>query len=73
MNEGQLLLLWPGEVRRKREGDFGQIGPALLAGTNNCPSFINKISSTSYSHTPRNPGKIFEIFFNKFYASVVFL
>ena len=48
MNEGQLLLLWPGEVRRKREGDFGQIGPALLAGTNNCPSFINKISSTSY-------------------------
>ena len=29
MNEGQLLLLWPGEVRRKREGDFGQIGPAL--------------------------------------------
>ena len=48
MNEGQLLLLWPGEVRRKREGDFGQFGPALLAGTNNCPSFINKISSTSY-------------------------
>ena len=45
MDEGQLLLLWPGEVRRKREGDFGQIGPALLAGTNNCPSFINKISS----------------------------
>ena len=29
MNEGQLLLFWPGEVRRKREGDFGQIGPAL--------------------------------------------
>ena len=49
MDEGQLLLLWPGEVRRKREGDFGQIGPALLAGTNNCPSFINKISSSSYS------------------------
>ena len=48
MNEGQLLLLWPGEVRRKREGDFRQIGPALLAGTNNCPSFINKFSSTSY-------------------------
>ena len=48
MNEGQLLLLWPGEVRRKREGDLGQIGPALLAGTNNCPSFINKIPSTSY-------------------------
>ena len=48
MDEGQLLLLWPGEVRRKREGDFGQIGPALLAGTNNCPSFMNKISSTSY-------------------------
>ena len=50
MNEGQLLLLWPGEVRRKREGDFGQIGPALLAGTNNRPSFINKIPSASYSH-----------------------
>ena len=49
MNEGQLLLIWPGQVRRKREGDFGQIGPALLAGTNNFPSFINKISSTSYS------------------------
>ena len=49
MDEGQLLLLWPGEVRRKREGDFGQIGPALLAGTNNRPSFINKIPSTSYS------------------------
>ena len=48
MDEGQLLLLWPGDVRRKREGDFGQIGPALLAGTNNCPSFINKLSSTSY-------------------------
>ena len=48
MDEGQLLLLWPGEVRRKREGDFGQIGPALLAGTNNRPSFINKIPSTSY-------------------------
>ena len=51
MDEGQLLLLWPGEVRRKREGDFGQIGPALLAGTNNRPSFINKIPSTSYSWT----------------------
>ena len=57
MNEGQLLLLWPGEVRRKREGDFGQIGPALLAGTNNCPSFINKISSTSYNRD----GKITKI------------
>ena len=53
MNEGQLLLLWPGEVRRKREGDFGQIGPALLAGTNNRPSFINKIPSTSYSMKTR--------------------
>ena len=53
MDEGQLLLLWPGEVRRKREGDFGQIGPALLAGTNNCPSFINKIPSTSYSMKTR--------------------
>ena len=52
MNEGRLLLLWPGEVRRKREGDFGQIGPALLAGTNNRPSFINKISSSSYKGGP---------------------
>ena len=34
MNEGQLLLLWPGEVRRKREGDSGQTGPALIAGSN---------------------------------------
>ena len=32
MDEGQLLLLWPGEVRRKGEGDLGQIGPAMLAG-----------------------------------------
>ena len=54
MDEGQLLLLWPGEVRRKREGDFGQIGPALLAGTNNRPSFINKIPSTSYFERPRS-------------------
>ena len=62
MNEGQLLLLWPGEVRRKREGDFGQIGPALLAGTNNCPSFINKISSTSYYFTIILPFSRFSIF-----------
>ena len=25
-----MLLLWPGEVRRKREDDSGQIGPALF-------------------------------------------
>ena len=49
MDEGQLLLLWPGEVRRKGEGDFGQIGPALLAGTNNSAQSIKEISSTSYS------------------------
>ena len=30
-----MLLLWPGWVRRKREDDFGRIGPALFAGTNN--------------------------------------
>ena len=48
MDEGQLLLLWPGEVRRKREGDFGQIGPALLADTNNSDQSIKEISSTSY-------------------------
>ena len=29
-----LLLLWPGEVRRKREDDSGQTGPALFAGSN---------------------------------------
>ena len=29
-----LLLLWPGEVRRKREDDSGRTGPALFAGTN---------------------------------------
>ena len=46
-----MLLLWPGEVRRKREDGFGQIGPALLAvlaGTNNSDLSINKIPSTSY-------------------------
>ena len=35
MNEGQLLLLWPGEVRRKREDDSGRTGPALFASSNN--------------------------------------
>ena len=29
-----MLPLWPGEVRRKREDDFGRMGPALFAGTN---------------------------------------
>ena len=29
-----LLLLWPCEVRRKREDDSGQTGPALFAGAN---------------------------------------
>ena len=29
-----LLLVWPGEVRRKREDDSGQTGPALFAGSN---------------------------------------
>ena len=43
-----MLLLWPGWVRRKREDDFGRVGPALFAGTNNSDSSINKISSTSY-------------------------
>ena len=49
MDEGQLLLLWPGGVRRKREGDFGPFGPALLAGTNNSAQSIKEISSTSYT------------------------
>ena len=35
-------------MRRKREGDFGQIGLALLAGTNNSDQSIKEISSTSY-------------------------
>ena len=43
-----MLLLWPSEVRRKREDDFGRIGPALLAGTNNSDQSIKEISSTSY-------------------------
>ena len=43
-----MLLLSPCWVRRKREDDFGRIGPALFAGTNNFDSSINKISSTSY-------------------------
>ena len=30
-----LLLLWPGEVKRKRKGDSGRTGPALFAGSNN--------------------------------------
>ena len=30
-----LLLLWPGEVRRKWKGDSGRTGPALFAGSNN--------------------------------------
>ena len=50
MDEGQLLLLWPGEMRRKGEGDFGQIGPALLAGTNNSAQSIKEITSTSYKN-----------------------
>ena len=47
-----MLLLWAGGVRRKREDDFGRIGPALFAGTNNSDSSINKISSTSYRNAP---------------------
>ena len=43
-----MLLLWPGRVRRKKEDDFGRIGPALFAGINNSDSSINKISSNSY-------------------------
>ena len=47
-----MLLLWPGEVRRKREDDFGRIGPALFAGTNISDQSIKEISSTSYSSLP---------------------
>ena len=44
-----MLLLWPGEVRRKREDDFGRIGLVLFAGTNISDLSLKKISSTSYS------------------------
>ena len=44
-----MLLLWPGVVRRKREDDFGRIGPALFAGTNISDQSVKAISSTSYS------------------------
>ena len=47
-----MLLLWPGWVRRKREDDFGRIGPALFAGTNNSDSSINKIGSKVYRIVP---------------------
>ena len=43
-----MLLLWPGEVRRKMEGDFGQSGLALLAGTNISYKSIKEISLISY-------------------------
>ena len=29
-----LLLVWPGEGRKKRENDSGQTGPAQFAGSN---------------------------------------
>ena len=35
------MLLWPGELRRKREDDSGRTGPALFAGTNN-QSWVKK-------------------------------
>ena len=56
-----MLLLWPSEVRRKREDDFGRIGPALFAGTNNSDSSINKISSISYSCITSCPGFFFRL------------
>ena len=39
-----MLLLWPGEVRRKRKGDSGRTGPALFAGSNN-QSWVNFFSA----------------------------
>ena len=42
-----MLLLWPGEERRKRRDDFGRNGPALFAA-NISDQSIKKISSTSY-------------------------
>ena len=53
-----MLLLWPGWVRRKREDDFGQIGPALFAGNNISDQSIKEISSTSYSATLHKKGMI---------------
>ena len=35
-----MLLLWPGEVRRKWKGDSGRTLPALFAGSNN-QSWVN--------------------------------
>ena len=50
-----MLLLWPGEVRRKREDDFGRVGPALFAVTNISDHIIKEISSTSYTvHSKRS-------------------
>ena len=43
-----MLLLWPGEVRRKGENELGWIGPVLFAGTNISDLSKKKISSTSY-------------------------
>ena len=43
-----MLILGSGEVRRKREDDFGRIGPAHFAGINNSDKSINKISSTQF-------------------------
>ena len=50
-----MLLLWPGEVRRKREDDFGQIGSALFAGTNISDQSIKEILSTSYCKNLNHP------------------
>ena len=69
MDELQILLLWPGWVRRKREDDFGRIGPALFAGTNNFDSSINKISSTSYLHLIKDHFLIGSCLFSRWVAS----
>ena len=44
-----LLLLWPGEVRRKREDDSSRTGLALLAGTNK--SELGRFFSLQMPHT----------------------
>ena len=66
-----LLLLWPGEVRRKREDDSGRTGPALFAASNktelgrifflpmpHCAIFSSPHSKMFQAFPPRNPMEI---------------
>ena len=64
MNKGLLLLLRPGEVRRKREEDFGRIGPVLFAGTNISDPSISKIS-LNWIYLGKTPKKSHAFFHKK--------